>query len=202
MITLAVSEANFVLGPADLWVAPSGTALPTTAAADPGTGWTNVGATDGGVKVEIDETVTDLNADQVLLAVGGRVTGQAITVTATLSEITLANLAMTMATDPALTQGTSGATPTDSKLSADDSTSSTQTSYLSIIVDGWAPRGKTTGQSLRRRILVPKTLPETKTSLTFDKKTQQGLAVTFHAYLPDDPSVPSWDFLDENETTA
>jgi PPE-repeat protein len=187
---MSVTEANFVLGPAQLYVAVFGSTEPTDSTSSYSGAWVNVGATDGGVKVEIDETITDLTADQVLLSVGGRVTGQTITVTVNLAEITLANIVASMASNATITAGSGQST-----LDPVTTTSATQPAYVALGIDGWAPRGTSTGSLNVRRMIVRKCLPDTKDSFTFDKKTQQALAVTFKAYYVSS-SIAPWHFID------
>jgi hypothetical protein len=193
---VAVNEANFVMGPADLYIAPVGTAAPASTGTTPAAPWVNVGATTGGIKLELDETVTALQADQVLLPVGGRVTAQAVTVTANMSEITLANIAATMASGATMTSAASGA---DASLQPVLTNSASQPNYVALLIRGWAPRGATSGNPMVRQMVVYKTLPETKSSLTFDKATPQVLAVTFNGYYVSTSQV-AWEFQDATDT--
>lgn len=178
---MSINEANFVLGPAQLYVAPFGTSEPTNPYDAPSASWVNVGGTDGGVSIEFDQTVTNLACDQVLLPVGGRVTDEQVIVTATLSEITLANIIASLA-GAATTATATGVSGNMSTLTPTTTTSATQPSYVALLIDGWAPRGASTNNPKNRRFIVRKTLPQPKTQLMFDKKTQQAIATTFNAY--------------------
>ena len=51
-----------------------------------------------------------------------------------------------------------------------------------LIVDGWAPP-LTSGVAALRRVIVRKVLSQVKATLSYDKKTQQALDVTFTAYF-------------------
>lgn len=176
---MAVNPINLVMGPATFYVGAFGTTEPTDAnvATAPGSGWTDVGGTDGGVIFEIDGTYTDLNVDQIVMAVGSRLTELKPMVTATLSEITLTNL------NQALNNiGTTGSGTGYSSLDINAGSSATQPSYSALIIDGWAPANASTGASERRRVIVRKVLSQPKVKLAYDKKTQQGLETSFGVY--------------------
>jgi len=99
-----------------------------------------------------------------------------MSITTKLSELTLANLYTTM-NNIGSTGGGSGYNTLDIQVG----TSSTQPSYLAMIIDGWAPQ-LNTGLPALRRIIVRKLLAEVKVTMSFDKKTQQSLDCTFSAY--------------------
>src|ERR1700756_46463 len=76
-----VSTRNLVLGPASVYRAPSGTAEPADATvasdgwlAPPPSPWRDFGATNGGVTLEADGTLTNFEVDQMILDPGARVT--------------------------------------------------------------------------------------------------------------------------------
>jgi len=181
---LSVNAANLVLGPGRLYVAafgatepldstvtPSGVTTPPSSAV-----WTDVGGTDGGVSLEVDNTYVDLAVDQLIMPVGARLTDMKMMVTTKMSELTLANLNTAM-NNIGSTGGGSGYSTLDIQVG----TSSTQPSYLSMIIDGWAPM-LNTGAPALRRIIIRKVLAEVKVSMAFDKKTQQGIQASFNAY--------------------
>jgi hypothetical protein len=196
-MTSNVNEANFVLGPAQLYVAPFGTSEPTNPYDAPSVTWVNVGGTDGGVSIEFDQTVTDLQCDQVLLPVGGRVTAESVIVTASLSEITLANIIASLAGAAAVVTAT-GVSGNKSTLTPVTTTAATQPNYVALLIDGWAPRGASSGNVENRRLIIRKTLPQPKTQLMFDKKTQQAIATTFNAYFVSS-SVAPWVIMDATD---
>src|SRR5438445_241580 len=96
----AVNPSNAVMGPINLWYGAFGVTEPaqTNAAliADPSTGWTFGGGTNGGIAWEIDHVITDLNFDQVIDPVGGRITDRTGMVTFNAAEPTLAMLALAL----------------------------------------------------------------------------------------------------------
>ncbi|MCX4750898.1 hypothetical protein OG455_41190 [Kitasatospora sp. NBC_01287] len=179
-----MNAANLVLGPARLYVAPFGATEPLDSAVTPNgpsnppsAPWTDVGGTDGGVTFEVDNTYQDLQVDQLTMMVGSRLTAMKMTVTAKLSEMTLANL------NTALNSiGTTGGGTGYSTLDIPVGSSSTQPTYAALMIDGWAPTLSTSAPALRR-IIVRKVLSQVKATLAYDKKTQQSLDCTFTAYF-------------------
>jgi hypothetical protein len=181
---LSVTASNLVLGPARLYVGAFGATEPTDASVTPnGTTtppstppWTDVGGTDGGVTFEVDSTYTDLSVDQIIMNVGSRLTELKMTVTAKLSEVTLANL-NTALNSIGQTSGGSGYSTLDIPVGS----AATQPTYAALIIDGWAPY-TSSGAPALRRIIVRKVLDQTKATLTYDKKSQLAYDCTFTAY--------------------
>jgi hypothetical protein len=191
MIPIAITPANLVLGPARLYVAPFGSTEPADSSVTPNgpttppsSPWTDVGGTDGGVTLEVDNTYTDLQVDQLTMMVGARLTEMKMTVTAKLSEMTLANLQTALNNIGTLGGGTGYST-----LDIPVGSTSTQPAYAALIIDGWAPT-LNSGNPALRRIIVRKVLSEVKATLTYDKKTQQGLSCTFTAYFVSNSIAP------------
>jgi hypothetical protein len=183
VVKIAINDSNLVLGPATLYVASYPAAEPQDATVTPngyltppGTPWVDVGATDGGVTFEVDNTYTDLAADQVTMAVGSRLTESKMQVTAKLSEMTFTNLQTAINNIGVTASGTGW-----QSMEIPVGTASTQPSYMALIVDGWAPM-TTGGTPALRRIIVRKVLSQVKASFTFDRKTQQSLDCTFTCY--------------------
>lgn len=188
---MAVNSLNLVLGPANLYVAPYGSAEPADSAVTPvgyltppGGAFTFVGATDGGVSLEVDLTYTGLTADQVIMELGGRLTDLKATVTAKLSEMTLTNLNTALNSILSLSTG-SGYQTADLNVG----TPATQPSYASLCIDGWAPMTAAGTPALGRRI-VRKVLSQTKVSETFDKKSQASLDCSWQVYYISPSTAP------------
>lgn len=184
MVKIAINDSNLVLGPATLYVASYPAGEPADAAVTPngyltppGAPWVDVGATDGGVAFEIDQTYTDLTADQVTMSVGSRLTESKMTVTAKLSEMTYANLQTAINNIGITASGTGW-----QSMEIPVGTASTQPSYMALIVDGWAPMTTNSTPALRR-IIVRKVLSQVKASFMYDRKTQQSLDCTFTCYF-------------------
>lgn len=177
----AVQPANLVQGPADIYQASFGTSAPadssvTVAPSQPP--WTYLGGTQGGVMSEIDNTYTEQVVDQLVDPVGARLTKRAITVTTQLAEATLANLALAL-NGEVTTSVQSGYTTLD----LITTTSATQPSYTSLIIDGWAPTTGTSETACRRRVIVWKALAQSKISLEYDMQKNAVYSVVFTAYF-------------------
>lgn len=196
---MAVQPLNLVQGPATLYYGLYGIVAepPTTNAAlltDPvsagGTGWTDVGATNGGVTFELEQTYTQLEVDQLVDPVGARLTGRTMQCTATLDEATLSNMYMAMNALAVQVTGSGYQTLTPST-----TTSATQPTYYALIIDGWAPT-LLTGIAARRRIILRKVLSATKLSTKFEKPNRAEFAATWTAYYIS-PSVPPFVVIDQ-----
>jgi len=180
---MGVNALNLVLGPARLYVNSFGAAEPADSAVTPngyltppGGSWVDVGATDGGVNLEVDLTYTGLTADQVIMELGARLTDLKASVTAKLSEMTLNNLNTALNSILSLGSG-SGYQTGDLNVG----TPATQPSYAALCIDGWAPMTAAGTPALGRRI-VRKVLSQTKVAETFDKKSQAGYECSWQVY--------------------
>jgi hypothetical protein len=188
---MSVNAANLIMGPAHLYVAAFGSADPADSAVTPngpltppGGAWQDVGATEGGVTFEVDSTYTDLTADQILMAVGARLTDLKMSVTVKLSEITLGNIQVALNSIGTVTAG-SGYSTLDIGVTAP----ATQPTYIALCIDGWAPE-LTSGAGALRRVIVRKALSQAKVTLAHDRKTQQSLDCTFNTYFVSETLKP------------
>lgn len=178
---MAITPFNVIQGPARLFAAAFGTSLTTYLGTDPATlavttPFVDVGGTTGGVTVEIDETMSDIHVDQLLDPVGARTTARTIQVTTTMMETEISNLIMALngaTTQPSVTNATTLALTT--------TTSATQPTYSSLIIDGWGPT-LSAGTAATRRFVVQKVLSQPKISLKYDMTNQATVAITFTAY--------------------
>lgn len=92
------TATNVVVGVGELYLAAYGATAPTIPAdADSAitmpAGWTNLGYTQDGVKVEYSPKVTQIFVDQTPSAVHSILTGEDLKVTTNLAELTIENLA-------------------------------------------------------------------------------------------------------------
>ncbi len=151
---------NAIQGPLNLWYGAFGVTEPaqTNAAllADPSTGWTFGGGTQGGTTWEIDHTITDITFDQLIDPVDGRVTARSGMVTFNAAEQTLGLLAMALNGIGTLTVGTGINVYTPGQPN-----SATPLTFNAILLDGWAPR-LTSGAAARRRVIFRKMLNQPK----------------------------------------
>lgn len=185
---MTVTPYNLVQGPAQLYIAPFGTAEPADSAATvnagaPGGSWVDVGGTEIGVTVEIDMTYVDLKVNQLIDPVGARATDRVITVKTQLSEATYQNMNNAL-------NGLNTTTVSSSYTTMDPVTTSsaTQPTYAALIVDGWAPT-LATGLPARRRWIVRKVISKPKVIEFYDLTKKVLYDVTFQAYYVS-PSIP------------
>ena len=68
-----------------------------------------------------------------------------------------------------------------------------------MIIDGWAPQ-LAGGLPALRRIIVRKLLAEVKVSMSFDKKTQQGIETSFNAFFVSGSVSPSTSLINWRRT--
>jgi len=155
-----------------------------------GSGWTDVGATNGGVTFELEQTYTQLTVDQLVDPVGARLTARVMQCTATIDEVTLANMSMAMNQLATIVTGAGW-----SQLTPTTTTSATQPTYLGVIMDGWAPT-LLTGLAARRRIILRKCLSDTKLSTKFAKPDRAEYAATWTGFYIS-PSVAPFVVLDQ-----
>lgn len=177
-----INPLNYVRGPARLWVGAFGATEPAqtnaTLIADPGTGWTFVGATEGGASWEDDQTVSGTRADQVVDEIGARVTARKTSVTFSMLEATLANLALALNNFGSVTQPASGISVYDpGQMTAGDIPS-----YAAILVDGWAPQVAGGGKARRRAIFRKVLNTGAKVMQEYDPTKDALLAATFQCY--------------------
>lgn len=184
MSPISVTASNLVFGPARLYVAPYGTAMPADSAVTPSgptnpppSPWADVGGTDGGVAFSVEGTYTDLVVDQVIMPVGSRLTDLKMAITTKLSEVTLANLTTALNSITSTGGGTGYST-----LDITVTSAASQPTYISMILDGWAPL-LSTGVAALRRIEVFKALSAPKVNLMYDRKNQASYDCTFNIFF-------------------
>lgn len=180
---MAVNPLNLVMGPCRFYANIFGASEPADSAVTPngyltppGGSWTDVGGTDGGVSYIPSQTYTDLSVDQLTMPPGARLTETAMEVTAKLSEMTFANLQLSLNNIAVTSQGAGFQT-----MEIPAGTVTTQPTYTALIIDGWAPFTNA-GTPALRRVIVRKVLSQAKATLVYDKKTQQALDCTFKVY--------------------
>lgn len=181
---MAVTATNLTLGPGTLYTGAFGATEPADTAvnATPATSaWTDVGATDGGVKLSVDQKYTELSCDQIVDSVGRRLTQREITLDTNLAEVTLANLST------AMNGGTSATGSGFASLDPLNVTSATQPTYIALIMDGYAPG---TTATWRRRVIARKCLNTSSLQLSYAKDKQTFIPVTFNAHYVSSSITP------------
>lgn len=164
---MTVTVTNLLQGPAQLWVGTFGATEPANADAAPGTGWTSAGATDGGVKLAINQTYSSMVIDQIAIPVGARLNTQAFAIDTNLAEATLANLrsALNLA---ASASGTS--------LELDPTISNAEPNYAAVMLVGQRPGGG------NRLVIIRRALSTANVGIEFKKDAKTVVPVTFSGY--------------------
>lgn len=171
---MSVSTTNLVEGPGKLYTGAFGATEPADSAvnsAPAASAWTDVGGTMGGLTVTVEQTYTELEVDQLVDSPGRRLTKRETTVTTSMAEPTLANLALVL---------NGGTTATGAGYASFDpliTNSATQPNYIALICDGWAPGG-----AFNRRAVVRKCLSTAKVEFLYAKDKQNVFAVTWNAH--------------------
>jgi hypothetical protein len=187
--TNGLTPGNLVLGPArcylnvsdpTLAIEPGLGNLNTTPAAS--AGWYDTGLTLGGASIDMNPTFTDLGGDQLVDALDSRMTAREILVTIKMAEMTQTSLSYAWNMTTAVT----GAGYSYMDLNAGQTAN--LPTYRSVLLDGLGPQ--IAGVPGRRRCILRKCLPTGKTSLMWDEKTQQSLAVQYKAYFVSETISP------------
>lgn len=177
-----------VMGPATLYAGalgvvtapPADASVNTTPAAS---AWTNVQGTNGGVTWSHDQKFTPLTVDQTPYAIDDRLTEVDIQVVLTIANVSLANLALALNT----TVGATGAG--FATLEPNYGPQASQVPTLSLLVDGFAPKG--TGITTpRRRFYLPRCKQVGKVQAVYSKTVQVGWDCTFNVYYVSDQVAP------------
>jgi hypothetical protein len=171
-----------VQGPGKLYTGAFGATEPADSAvntAPAASAWTDAGGTMGGLTVEVNQTYSELDVDQIVDSVGRRLTKREMTVTTSLAEPTLANLVLI------LNGGTQASGAGYASYDPLITNSATQPNYIALIVDGLAPGG-----AFNRRAVVRKCLSTAKTDFLYAKDKQNVLAVTWNAHYVSSSITP------------
>jgi hypothetical protein len=183
------------MGPATLYWAPAGTTEPTYAsiANPPGTAWTDVGATADGssVLLEVEHTLTEISAEQLVDPLGARLSKRVIQVTAALEEGTLQNMQLAMNQLLTLSVG-AGYTVADPITTL----ASSQPTYTALMIDGFAPTTGTTEQVCKRRMIVRRCLSSSKVDLEYEKTKPVLFNTTWTGYFVSS-SVSPFEIIDQ-----
>jgi len=167
---MSVTASNLIQGPGTLYqglfgaAEPADTAINSSPAAS---AWTDVGATQDGVTVEIDITYSELTCDQLIDTPERRITKRETTLTTNLAEPTLAHLATVMNTAAPTTGASADFLEPVADLTA------TQPVYSALIFDGFAPGG------FRRRVAARKVLQTDKIQIAYKLADQTVLSAQF-----------------------
>lgn len=164
---------------------PLDTAINLTPAAS---AWTDMGATDGGLKFAIDQKFSTLSCDQLIDDVGSRLTSRGVMFDTNLAEPTLANLTL------AVNGGTSATGANYASLDALNTTAASQVPYFAAILDGFAPGPA--NANYRRRVLLRKCVNVSKVESSFSKDKQTFIPVSFKSHYVS-PSITPFRWVDQ-----
>jgi hypothetical protein len=169
-----------VAGPATVYTGAFGATEPAASAVatvPSSAAWTDIGGTDGGVKINIDLDYFDLSVDQIVDRVGSRLSKREITLETNLAENTLANLKI------AVNGGTITASTAYQTFDPLNDSSATQPNYTAVIIDGWAPLGTVSASaSARRRFIVRRVLNTDAVGVSYEKDKQTFIPVKMTAH--------------------
>ena len=172
---MAVTSANLVAGPANVYYGSFGATEPAASAvssAPSSAVWTDQGGTSDGVKINIDLNYFELEVDQVVDRVGSRLEKREVTIETNLAEATLTNLKQ------AINGGTITASAAYQTFDPLNDNSASQPSYYALIVDGWAPLGTgAASASARRRFIARKVLNTDAVGMEYKKDGQTFIPV-------------------------
>jgi hypothetical protein len=157
---MAVSTENLIQGPGTLYKGNYGATEPAVNTAPPASSWTDMGGTQDGVKLTVDQTYSELEVDQITLRVGSRLTKQDFMIETSLAEATLTNLSIS------LNGGTAASGSGYESFEPNVTSSATQPNYFAVILDGYAP------EQLRRRIIGRRMLNTESSELAYTKDKQ------------------------------
>lgn len=160
---MSVTTTNLIQGPGTLYSGLFGATEPadtTVNAIPPASSWTDMGGTQDGVKLSVDQSYSELEVDQITLRVGSRLTKADFTIETSLAEATLENLSTT------LNGGTSASGAGFKSFDPNVSSSATQPTYFAVIMDGYAPN------QFRRRIIGRRMLNTDSVELAYTKDKQ------------------------------
>lgn len=181
---MAASSLDLVMGPATLYIAAFGATEPADADINTNpaaSAWTDLGATNGGVEIAINQDYKELEADQFVDVPGARLTKRELTVKTSLAAPTLRNLMY------ALNDGTLGASGSgySGTYEPEFASSATQPTYRALLVDGYAPGGE-----FRRRLIVRKCLSTDNVKTSYSKDGQTEFEVTWSAFYVTSSTSP------------
>lgn len=187
---MAVTVTNLAQGPGTLYSGAFGAAEPADAAVNTtpaASAWVDRGGTDGGIKLVMTQTFSELKVDQIVDSPGRRLVKRDFNLQTNLAEVTLENLAL------AMNGGTAASGSGFKTLTPDSASSATQPGYIAAILDGWAP-----GQ-LRRRVIARKVLNISNVESAYQKDAQTFIPVDLAAHYVSSSIRP---FYIQDETAA
>lgn len=173
---MSVTTTNLIQGPAELWVAPFGTAEPATIATAPGAGWVDVGGTQDGVMYSVEMEFSELSVDQVVDIPGQRMTKRMQKIKTNFAEATLANLAIAL--------NELAASVAANKFSPTSGIAAFTPNYSALLIRGIAPGG------FRRQIIGRKMLQTGNVESSYKKDGQLLIPTEFTGHYVSSSILP------------
>lgn len=186
---MAVTVANLIMGAGTLYTGAFGATEPTDIDDAPGAGWTDVGATVGGVALRYNPTYADLDVDQLVDHPGRRLVRREFVLVTQLAEATLENLIVAFNIEGSIASITGP--PAATSIEPDSAAVAVQPAYRALLFDGFAE-----GANKKRRVLVRKALQVAQSEMAYRKDGQLLVPVEFHAHYVDGSTAP-WKVIDE-----
>jgi hypothetical protein len=188
---MAVTVSNLVQGPASLYVGELGADEPDDAEVSNAMEetsvsgeWDDVGGTQEGVTLELDQEYGELEVDQIVDIIERRLTKREFKVNTSLAEVTLENF-LVVSNGGEITSG-SGFKAYEPKMD----NSANQPHYRALIFDGIAPAG------LRRRVSARKVLNVASVGQEAQKDGQTLFPAEFSCHYIDTTTHP-FRYVDE-----
>jgi hypothetical protein len=173
---MPVTATNLIQGPAELFIAPFGTAEPATISTAPAPAWVDVGGTQDGVTYAVELEFSELSVDQVVDIPGQRITKRVTKVKTNLAEATLANMAIALNELAAVVAA--------NKLTPSNGLAAFTPNYAAILLQGIAPGG------FRRRFIARKCLQTGNTESAYKKDGQLLIPVEFTGHYVSSSIAP------------
>lgn len=170
---MTVTVTNLIMGPATLYIGEFGATEPTDTTINDtpaASAWTDLGGTQDGAKMTIDQTYTALELDQVVDEAGARLTKRVFTIETNLAEPTLENLKYL------LNDGTAASGAGFKSFEPIYASSATQPTYRAVLLDGYSP------QQFRRRFIIRRCLSNDKVESTYAKDKQTLFTVKWQGF--------------------
>jgi hypothetical protein len=183
---MSVTATNLIQGPAELYAGAFGAAEPADSAVNStpaASAWTDLGGTNGGARLTVALTYSELAVDQLVDSPGRRLTKRDCNIATSLAEPTLENL------DRALNGGTSASGSGWKSWEPDGATSATQPNYFAALLHGWAPAGN------RRMVILRKALNIANMESAYQKDGQTFIPVDLAGHYVS-ASIKSFKVLD------
>lgn len=171
-----VQPYEIIVGPAKVYVAPTGTAFPDVddAADSFSTLWQPLGQTDGGIHVQHTQTVVEHRTDQVTAARKATRTEEGLNITFSLAELTLARYKVAL--NNALGAVTTASGPTRTSIPLYRGGFQVETLALLVRGDHLSPYG-----DLNLQYQVPVVYENGTPTADFSKENKALLACSFNA---------------------